>query len=321
MISTYTAWSLFAFILLLGVITVNGFTDAPTSITSSVTSKALTMRQACVISAFFNFLGVILGSFLGFGVSSTVAQLGNNGSGKEMCACLLTVIIFGLLTWLFRMPSSESVALISALAATSYFKTGDLNAKTLFPILLFTVLCCIMSFLLSMLSFLAIKKAPLNFRSLNIGLCSVSSFIHGWQDGGKFIGLFLILFKFSDTSKDFFAVLPCIFTVAIFLFLGTLLGGGRIVKELGENTVKLTEVSCAASDIGCLLSLFVCTALGIPTSTGYAKSTSIIGAGIGDKKKVNKKSALLQIVTCLITIPFCFVLGYFLCSLFQKIGG
>ena len=310
-----TPWGIFAFILLLGVITVNGFTDAPTSITSAVITKSLIMKKACILSALFNLAGVIFGSFLGMGVSKAIAELGDTGTNKEMCACLLTVIIFGVVTWLLGMPSSESVALISALCAVSYFESGKVKTNILVSILIFTVMCCIMSFLLSLLSYFAIRKAPVKYRGLHIALCSLSSFIHGWQDGGKFIGLFLILGGFNDTSTDFLLILPCVLTVSAFMCLGTLLGGERIVKELGENTVKLKDSSCAASDIGCLLSLFICTLLGIPTSTGYAKSTAIMGAGIGDGEKINKKSALMQIGTCLATIPICFLLGYFLCCL------
>ena len=132
-----TPLDFFGFLLVLCVVFVNGFTDAPNSVQSAIKSRALNNRQALILSGAFNFLGVFASSYLFFSVGKSVGALGELSDPKDggavSCACLLTVILVGVLAWALKMPSSESHALLfsligasAAVKKTSGFRLDDL---------------------------------------------------------------------------------------------------------------------------------------------------------------------------------------------------
>ena len=98
--------------------------------------------------------------------------------------------------------------------------------------------------------------------------------------------------------------------------IGTSLGGGRIIKSLGENTVKLDFRRGFVSDTCASVSLLLSSLLGFPVSTSNIKACSVIGAGVSDCEKVNKKTAVSVLAISVITFPVCFMLGYLLTLLF-----
>lgn len=302
--------------LIIGVSLVNGFTDAPTSITSAVSVGAMTMRRAAILSCVFNLLGILLSCLFSFGVANTIVKMGQGVGSGEICASLVAVIIFGAVTYLFGMPSSESIALICALYGSVFYVGGEIRAYELFLTLAFLVISCVMSFLISLVLGYLLKDKRLPHRELLITSLCLSSLIHGSQDGQKFMGLYLIVMGFADTSPSLSQNALGILTVGFAMCTGTLFGGKRIVKALGERTVKLNYALALSSDLGSFASLFVCSLLGVPVSTGNAKATSIMGAGLGVGEKINKKTATELIIASVATIPVCFLLGYFLTFLF-----
>lgn len=318
-----TPWGVFALLLSLGVIFVNGFTDAPNAIASSVCSGAVSMKSACLISAVCNFVGVFLISIVNSSVAKCVFSLAGFDGPLGICAfcaSFASIIIFGVVAWYFGMPSSESHAMIASLAGASLalhasFSTGE----KFLQIIVFTILSSVFAFALSYFSSKLFKKDRLPYRQLQVLSCVTTSFMHGAQDGQKFIGVMLFLISFGEGSVGFSVPVSLILTVSTVMAIGTSLGGGRIIKSLGENTVKLDFRRGFVSDACASVSLFFSSLLGFPVSTSNIKACSVIGAGVSDREKVNKKTAFSVLAVSVITFPVCFMLGYLLTLLFVSI--
>lgn len=315
-----TPWGIFALLLSLGVIFVNGFTDAPNAIASSVCSGAVSMKSACLICAVCNFGGVFIISVINSSVAECIFSLaGFEGSFGicAFCASFASIIIFGVVAWYFGMPSSESHAMIASLAGASLalhgsFFTGD----KFLEIIVFTILSSVFAFALTFFSSKLFKKDKLPYRKLQVLSCVATSFMHGAQDGQKFIGVMLFLISFGEGSVGFSVPVSLILTVSAVMAIGTSLGGGRIIKSLGENTVKLDFRRGFVSDTCACVSLLLSSLLGFPVSTSNIKACSVIGAGVSDGEKVNKKTAVSVLAVSVITFPVCFMLGYLLTLLF-----
>ena len=306
-----------------GVVFVNGWTDAPNSICSVVTEDVFPLSKACVFSSAFNFLGAFLSLFIFSGVSESIFELAtfksNHDTSIGICATLLTVIIFSIIAWLFGMPSSESHAMVSALIGASIFLGSSGFDAGIFSILLYMFISCGLSFLISYIVGLTIKGSDKGFKAHLIVTCGLSSFLHGAQDGQKFIGVLLFLALNSATPPSFFVSLQLSILVCIFMSLGTLLGGGRIIKSLGENTIRLNQKSAFASDIGAIISTLLFSIFGLPVSTGTIKATSIMGGGISFGERVNKKTAIELFIVSIATFPVCIILSGALSLFFKSI--
>ncbi|MBO5312539.1 MAG: inorganic phosphate transporter [Clostridia bacterium] len=315
---TDTLLGILNILLLFGVAFVNGFTDAPTSITSVVVTKTLSLKKACILCGVLNLSGLAIVSAISTEIADEIGKIGEiHGNQRGACAVLLTVVLFGTVTWRFGMMSSESIALISALSAVSLFYNGCTDTRELWLILLFLIVSCLISFFLAYFISRLFPKNSANYSLPLVLGCCLSSFIHGAQDGLKLTGLAILLFDSADSyplSKPVIIV-----AVGSAILIGTLFSGERIIRSIGEKAVKLNTRSAFFSDIASFLSLFLCTLLSIPVSTGNARATSILGAGLGNGERINKKVAIELIATSIATIPVCFVLCYSLCFLLEMI--
>ena len=223
---------------------------------------------------------------------------------------LASVVIFSVACWLFSMPSSESHALIAGIAGASLALSGSLNLSFFLKIILYTFIACAFSFFISYATSKALKLY-LPYSRLQVASCLGTSFMHGAQDGQKFVGILLFL---SRGGKDV-SPLPLIIMVGVVLFLGTLLGGGRIVKSMGEGIVRLSPKSAFISDMGATISLIICSIIGIPVSTSNIKACSVAGAGLGENQRVNYKILVKMTYIAIITFPVCTLISYLLVRL------
>ena len=302
--------------LVLGVVLVNGFTDAPSSIATAVCSGALKMKHATLVCAIFNFLGVVIASLLNNKIARFVFSLSADKNSSEAIAIvtLLSVIIFGIACYFLALPSSESHALICSAIGASFFATSSLDGiKRAGYVFVFML---ISNFVALFASLISRRLLPpfLPYKRLQILSCSLTSFMHGWQDGQKLLGIALAI---AMTGSDI--PLYLIFLVAITMALGSLLGGKRIIKTMGNDLVLLNDFSAFCSDIGAYITLFIFSAFGAPLSTGNVKALAIVGAGIGDGKKINKKATAKVFLASVATFPICFLLGYLLLMLLCNI--
>ncbi len=303
-------------ILAYGVLFVNGWTDAPNSIATAVSTGAISFKRASVLCASFNLLGVIIAYFVSTSIAEFVFSLGDFDSYVTMGISIvfLTMILFGVISWYFGLPSSESHAMISGLVGVSFAISGDLTGiKKVGAVFVFMVFSCISAFTLSYLT-RRIFKWKLPYKRLQILSCSLTSFMHGWQGGLKFIGIiaFLLGIDITKAKVPIFLML----SVAFVLALGALLGGKRIIASMGENLVKMRHISSFSSDIGTYLSLLICSLLGMPVSTGNIKCLAIMGVGFCEKEAINKKTTIKLFVSFIAVFPICFLISYFLMRLF-----
>lgn len=302
-----------ALALALGVVFINGFTDAPNSIATTVATGALSMNKACILCAICNLLGLGAMSLINMKVAESVFESADFGEKREVAlvAVFATTVMFSLASWLFSMPSSESHALLASIAGASLALSNSFNITPFFKIILYMVASCIASLLLSCIIHKILKKARLPYAKLQIASCAVSSAMHGAQDGQKLVGVLLFLYPHKTDSSP----ISIIIMVSIALFLGTLLGGGRIVKTMGEGIVHLKAKSAFISELSAGICLGICSALGYPVSTSNIKACSVAGAGFCDKESISYKTLVKMAYVAILTLPICLAVGYALTRL------
>ena len=163
------------------------------------------------------------------------------------------------------------------------------------------------------------------FKKMQVFSGASMAFMHGAQDGQKFIGIFLLAIELSNGitgsqnfQVPFWLMLLCSFVMT----LGTSIGGYKIIKTVGMNMVKMEPYQGASADLAGSSSLLLCTLFGIPVSTTQVKTTAIMGVGASKRlSNVNWKIVKNMIVTWFITFPACGLLGYFIASVFLKVFG
>ena len=324
-----------------GVIFVNGWTDAPGAITASVSTGALRMKQAALLAAVFNFLGALI---MGVSNSSVMHSLGEItmmiGQGEDslavLCAAMLSIILWAALAWFFGIPTSESHALISgilgaAMAVGMQPTYQSVNALKLAIVgLVFSLPAgCLLGILVSKILSLVLrnvkasKKERLVKRWQIVGSAAMA-FMHGAQDSQKFVGVFIAAMCMSQNVPSYIGLqnpplwitLMCSLIIAI----GTSVGGYRIIKKVGMDTVELTPEKGLAADISGAFCMFLASTGGIPVSTTHTSGASIIGAGIADKNgKLNTSSLRDMVLAWVFTFPACALLSYLFAKIFVVI--
>lgn len=322
-------------ILTLAVIFVNGLTDAPNAVATCITTRCMSMKSAVIMSAFLNFAGVFVMTTINPSITETISNMvffGDNESAASiaLCAALFSIVLWAVLAWYFGIPTSESHALIAALSGSAIAINGGFDGingsewvKAFYG--LFT--SCLVGFLLGVIIckivlviFKNIKrsKCDLFFKYAQIFAAGAMSFMHGAQDGQKFIGVLLLCTgAINDTTHiSPFIILLCSGVMA----LGTLSGGKKIIKAVGMDMVKLEKYQGFSADLAAALSLLLSTLFGFPVSTTHAKTTAMMGAGSARSKRSINPVVIKDIVmTWILTFPGCGVLGFVATKFFLKI--
>jgi PiT family inorganic phosphate transporter len=269
----------------------NGFHDAANSIATVVSTRVLRPLWAVAWAAAFNFLAFFLfetkvAATIGKGIiDPTVVD------HHVIFGALVGAIAWNLITWLYGIPSSSSHALIGGLvgAGTAKAGAGALITSGLFKIVAFIFIAPLMGMVLGALlmitvSWLFVRATPRRidgwFRRLQLVSAALYSLGHGGNDAQKTAGiiwLLLITAGYSTThdSVPAWVVIACYLTIA----LGTLFGGWRIVKTMGQRITKLKPVGGFCAETGGAITLFLATALGIPVSTTHTITGAIVGVG------------------------------------------
>jgi PiT family inorganic phosphate transporter len=277
----------------------NGFHDAANSIATIVSTRVMRPQWAVLWAAFFNFVAFL---FFGLLVATTV------GKGIIDPAIVDHYVVFGaligaiswnIITWYFGIPSSSSHALIGGLAGAAVAKGGvdTLIAsgflKTMAAIVLSPALGLVLgAALMILVSWICARSTPRRvdrwFRRLQFDSASFYSLGHGGNDAQKTMGIIWMLLIAADVTgaKDplpFWVVMAC----QLAMGLGTMFGGWRIVKTMGQKITKLKPVGGFCAETGGAITLFLATWLGVPVSTTHTITGAIVGVG-----SVNKLSAV-----------------------------
>jgi len=315
-----------AFIVILAVIFINGFTDAANAIATAVGTKAIRMKQACILSAVMNFAGVFITSFLRPAVADSLYNMINMNADREevflfVAVSMFSVLVWAVAAWFFGIPTSESHALIASLTGCAVAVQGGfaaVNKAELYRVFFGLFFSVFIGFFVSY----GMQKMSRNLKNIKtrhfqITIAAALSFLHGAQDGQKFLGVLMLLFAYVNEDIFFKNSLAFILCCAVFMGLGTLCGGKRIVLSVGENITPLNGLQGIISDFSACIGMTVCTYSGLPVSTTHVKTMSVVGVGFAtDSKKVNKKLITDIILTWGLTFPGCAFLGYLLTKLF-----
>lgn len=322
-------------VLILGVILVNGWTDAPNAIATTVATGTLGIRSAIFFAAAMNFLGLWLTTRGNSAVAASLYHLAEfeDGSGRgivALCAAFAAILLWSVFAWWWGIPTSESHALIAGLSGASVALGSSVSGiNRLEWIRVFAGLfgsiaigCIAGAAFCLLFRKLETKKQvnPRRQRHLQILACGVMAFLHGAQDGQKFLGVLLLgihlhsrMFYESGHPIPGWMVLLCAGTMA----LGTALGGRRIIQKVGNELVPLEPPQALAADAAGILSITLATMLGIPVSTTHAKTAAILGAGATvSRSSVNWKLASEMMLTWIVTFPGCGILGFVVTKLF-----
>ncbi len=270
----------------------NGFHDAANSIATVVSTGVLKPQQAIVFAAFFNVVAIFVFQLK---VAATVGK-GIVDSGvvdhHVVFGALIGAIFWNVVTWWYGIPSSSSHALIGGICGAVIAKGGvaSLNAAGILKTVAFIFVSPFMGFLLGSLLMVVVahlfrRASPLrvdrSFRRMQLVSAGLYSLGHGGNDAQKTIGIiWMLLIATGYASAD--AKLPpswVIWTCYIAIGLGTMFGGWRIVKTMGQKITKLKPVGGFCAETGGAITLFLATGLGIPVSTTHTITGAIVGVG------------------------------------------
>jgi len=270
----------------------NGFHDAANSIATVVSTGVLKPGQAVVFAAFFNFIAIFI---FHLSVAATV------GKGIVEPGVVDTHVVFGALigaitwnvvTWWFGIPSSSSHALIGGIVGAVIAKAGagSLVASGIWKTVIFIFVSPLLGFLLGSLMMVVVANLFRNsrpnkvdkwFRRLQLVSAGAYSLGHGGNDAQKTIGIIWMLLIATGyaaqggESPPIWVIVSCYVAIA----MGTMFGGWRIVKTMGQKITKLKPVGGFCAETGGALTLFIATGLGIPVSTTHTITGAIVGVG------------------------------------------
>ena len=326
-------------LLNIGVIIVNGATDAPNAIATAVSTRAMKPRHAIIMAAVFNFLGLLLVSLVSTAVAHTIFSMVDFGGNSHqaltaLMAAMVAIIVWVAAAWWFGIPTSQSHSLIAGVTGGAIALNGlaGVVLSEWMLVIYGMVFSLVGGFILGMVT---TKIIEFLFSRVNrqrgnkvcmvlqdICACALS-FLHGAQDGQKFmsIGLLGIALAFGmETSgtTDFPLWLMIICSAA--MSLGTLLGGKRIIKSVAMDMVSLEKYQGVAASLSTVITLFVASMTGMPVSTSHCSTASIMGVGASKSfRRVNWGVARRMVWAWVLTFPCCGFIGWALAKLFMML--
>jgi len=270
----------------------NGFHDAANSIATVVSTGVLKPYQAVAWAAFFNFVAIFIfqlkvAATVGKGIADPAVI-----DHYVIFGALVGAIVWNVITWYYGIPSSSSHALIGGLIGATVAKvgTGSLMIPGIMKTAIFIIVSPTLGFLLGGLLMVAVsrlcfKSTPRRmdkwFRRLQLASSALYSLGHGANDAQKTMGIIWLLLiaagvtGTTEARPPNWVIISCYAAIA----MGTLFGGWRIVKTMGQKITKLKPVGGFCAETGGAMTLFLASGFGIPVSTTHTITGSIIGVG------------------------------------------
>ncbi len=270
----------------------NGFHDAANSIATVVSTGVLKPTQAVVFAAFFNFVAIFV---FHLSVAATVGKgIADPGivDTHVVFGALAGAIVWNLITWYYGIPSSSSHALIGGIVGAVIAKagTGSLVASGILKVVAFIFISPLLGYLFGSIMMVIVawlfRRARPNkvdkwFRRLQLVSAGAYSLGHGGNDAQKTIGIIWLLLiatgyaSSGESSPPMWTIICCYAAIG----LGTMFGGWRIVKTMGQKITKLKPVGGFCAESGGAVTLFLATFLGVPVSTTHTITGAIVGVG------------------------------------------
>ena len=310
----------------------NGMHDAANSISTIVSTRVLSPRQAVVWAAVFNFVAFLI-------FSTTVAETIGKGmidiktvTSTVVLAGLIGAIFWNMITWYFGLPSSSSHALIGGYAGAAIVKSGfgviiaSGWYKTLIFIVLSPTIGLCLGFLLRVITtWIVYKQRPVVVnkwsRVLQLFSAALYSLGHGGNDAQKTMGIITSLLFVGGLIQEFKVPLWVVLSAHAAIGLGTLSGGWRIVRTMGQKITKLEPIDGVCAETSAAFSIFLATHLGIPVSTTHVITGAISGVGSAIRFSAVRWGVTIRIVWAWIfTIPAAAILAGLIYSLCGIVG-
>jgi PiT family inorganic phosphate transporter len=307
----------------------NGMHDAANSIATIVSTRVLSPRQAILWAAVFNFVAFLI-------FSTTVAETIGKGmidiktiTPTVIFAGLGGAIFWNMITWYFGLPSSSSHALIGGYAGAAVVKSGwgviiaSGWTKTLIFIVLAPTIGLFLGFFLKIMTMWIIYKQKPTVvnkwsRVLQLFSAALYSLGHGGNDAQKTMGIITSLLFAGELIHEFEVPLWVVLSAHAAIGLGTLSGGWRIVKTMGQKITRLEPIDGVCAETSAAFSIFLATHLGIPVSTTHVITGAISGVGSANRFSAVRWGVTVRIVWAwILTIPAAALLAgliYFLCG-------
>jgi PiT family inorganic phosphate transporter len=313
--------SIYVLALLIGLALIfdfmNGFHDAANAIATVVSTGVLKPQSAVAMAAVFNFIAIFV---VGLKVATAI------GKGiidphvidhYVIFGALVGAVVWNLITWYYGIPSSSSHALIGGLVGAAVAKagTGALISGGLIKVVIFIVVAPMLGFLLGsiimlLVSWIFVRSTPRKvdtwFRRLQLASAASYSLGHGGNDAQKTLGIiWMLLIAAGQLSPDAKSP-PQMYIVACYaaISFGTLFGGWRIVKTMGQKITKLKPVGGFCAETGGAITLLMSSFWGIPVSTTHTITGAIVGVGAAQKMSAVRWGVAGDIVWAWIfTIP------------------
>ena len=327
-------------LLTLGVILVNGWTDAPNAIATCVSTRSLGPRAAIIMAAIFNFFGVFIMTFVNATVAQTIYKMVDFGGNSDdalvaLCAAMLAIVLWASAAWWFGIPTSESHALIAGISGAAIALQGGLAGinpdqwvKVIYGLVLSTCMgfgagWAVVKVIENLFRGFDRRKSYHIFKNAQIAGAAGMAFMHGAQDGQKFMGVFLLgifLSQGQGNVVQFHIPVWLMVLCSVVMALGTSIGGYRIIKSVGMDMVKLEKYQGFSADLAAVLCLFTASTFGLPVSTTHTKTTSIMGVGAAKRlSSVNWGVVKNMVSAWILTFPGCGAIGYIMALIFMKI--
>ncbi|MBS5724312.1 MAG: inorganic phosphate transporter [Clostridiales bacterium] len=327
-------------LLTLGVIFVNGWTDAPNAIATCVTTHCMKIRSAIWMSALFNFLGVFIMTQINSSVASTISNMVDFGGNTRealiaLCAALFSIVVYSVGASYFGIPTSESHSLIAGLSGAAIAIHNGIEginmeewSKVLYGLALSLILgfatgwviCKLVSIICRRMDR---RKTNRFFQGAQIFGAAAMSFMHGAQDGQKFIGVLFLGVAFANGQGSATgAAIPIwlMLLCSIIMAAGTSVGGEKIIKSVGVDMVKLEKYQGFSADVAAALCLLYSSLFGIPVSTTHTKTSAIMGVGaVRRLSAINLGVVKEMMLTWIFTFPGCGLISFLVAKLFIAI--
>ena len=319
-------------ILISAVMFINGCLDVPNAIATCVGTRSIEPRKGLILAAIFNFLGILVMTFISSKVAETVFNIVNFESSTSnnlitLCSALIGIILWCIISWILSIPSSQSHALIAGISGAAIALQGSLSGinidewkKVIYGLIFVNIIAFFLGYFITRIIEKICKdmdrrKTNKFFKGTQIFGALVMCFMNGAQDGQKFMAFMLLgvvlsngnIHSFNSFSIPIWLIIYCSSLIA----LGAIIGGLRIIKTVGLKVAKVERYQGTAADISSAICLFGSSMLGIPVSSTHTKNSAVIGVGASKRlSKVNWKVARNMVLTWLFTFPCCGLLGF-----------
>ena len=323
-------------LLVLAVTIVSGATDAPNAIATAVSTRCLSPGAALALAAVFNFVGLVGMTYISTAVAHTMFNM-VDFSGEThkallaLVAAMIGSIAWGVFCWWKGIPASKSHSLIAGITGGAIAMNGFAGVVPAewVKVIYGMVFSLAAGFVLGwaavrvvewLFSHIDRRKTSTIFVVTQDICAAALSFLHGAQDGQKFMSIAMLgialSFGTETSSTDFPLWLMILCSLAI--SLGTLIGGKRIIKSVAMDMVKLEKYQGVAASTSTIITLFIASITGMPVSTSHASTAAIMGVGASkNPRHVKWDVAKNMVVAWILTFPCCGLIGFVLAKIFM----